>query len=236
MRTEPLSDTIFACSDGHAGYGVDAFLLARFAVPEKGKRALDLCAGCGIVSLLWARDGSCRSVTALELLPSAADLARKSIRLSNLEDSVSILCADLRDHKTLFPPSCFDLIAVNPPFYKTGTGTDSPDPERAVARGDRTATLSDICEAASYLLKDNGRLTVCIRPERAEELKAVMQKNDIFPTRQQLVRHDPAKSPFLALIEGKKGGGDPEPLPDFSLYRDGTPTAEYLRLYERKEP
>lgn len=234
MRTERLSQTVFACSDERASYGADAFLLARFSVPQENEHALDLCAGCGIVSLLWARDGNCRDITALELLPEAVELAAESIRLSNLEDRVSVLCADLRSCETLLPPSCFDLIAVNPPFYQTGAGTISPNPERALARSDLAATLDDICIAVSYLLKTDGRLTVCIRPDRAEELKSLLRASGITPTRQQSVRHSPEKSPFLTLIEGKKCGGEFTVLPDFLLYQDTTPTPEYLNLYERK--
>jgi len=233
MKTEPLSDKIFACSDETISYSVDAFLLARFSVPQKDEHALDLCAGCGIVSLLWARDGDCQSIAALELLPQAVEFIRESVRLSKLEDRVSIINADLRDYKILFPPFCFDLIAVNPPFYQTDAGTISPKPERATARSDQTATLDDICKAAAYLLKDSGRLTVCIRPERAEELKTLLHTSGIAPTRQQSVRHSPEKSPFLVLVEGKKGFGDFDVLPDFLLYQAKKPTADYQSLYKR---
>ncbi len=233
MKTEPLFETIFACSDKHASYGVDAFLLARFSVPKANEHALDLCAGCGIVSLLWARDGSCQNITALELLPEAVELAAESIRLSALEDRVSVFCADLRDYKTLFPPSCFDLIAVNPPFYQTNAGIISPSPERALARSDQAATLDDICKAASYLLKPDGRLTVCIRPDRAEELKTLLCAHQITPTRQQSVRHNPEKNPFLVLIKAQKSAGELSEIPDFLLYKNGASTAEYLNLYQK---
>ena len=36
-----------------AGFGSDALLLARFARPRPGDRALDLGSGCGIVALCW---------------------------------------------------------------------------------------------------------------------------------------------------------------------------------------
>ncbi len=216
------------------GYGVDAFLLARFSIPDKDENALDLCAGCGIVSLLWARDSDCRTITALELQPEAVELAHKSIRLSKLKDRVSVINADLRNFKTLFSASTFDLIAVNPPFYQTEAGTASPNPERALARREQAATLDDICIATSYLLKPDGRLTVCIRPERAEELKTILKKSGIPPTRQQSVRHNPEKAPFLVLIEGKKSSSKFEALPDFYLYQNRKPTAGYLSLYKRK--
>lgn len=36
-----------------ATFGTDALLLGRFALPRRGERALDMCSGCGIISLLW---------------------------------------------------------------------------------------------------------------------------------------------------------------------------------------
>ena len=234
MKTEPLSDVIFVCSNKTTSYSVDAFLLARFSVPQKEEHALDLCAGCGIVSLLWARDSDCRAITALELFPKAVELTHESIRLSKLENRVTVMNADLRNCEILFPSSCFDLIAVNPPFYQSDAGIASPNPERALARSDQAATLDGICKAAAYLLKDGGRLTACIRPDRAEELKTLLKKSGIIPTRQQSVRHNPDKVPFLTLIEGRKGGGEAKNFPDFILYQNGEPTAGYLSLYKRK--
>lgn len=38
-----------------AAFGTDALLLARFAMPRRKETALDLCSGCGIVALAWAR-------------------------------------------------------------------------------------------------------------------------------------------------------------------------------------
>ena len=36
-----------------AAFGTDALLLGRFAQPRRAERALDMCSGCGVISLLW---------------------------------------------------------------------------------------------------------------------------------------------------------------------------------------
>mgnify|MGYP001151717733 FL=1 len=40
------------CSAAHR-FGSDALLLARFTEPKRSQKAVDLCSGCGIVSLEW---------------------------------------------------------------------------------------------------------------------------------------------------------------------------------------
>ena len=52
-----------------AAFGTDALLLGRFAQPRRAERALDMCSGCGIISLLWHDAGHRGPCTALELDP-----------------------------------------------------------------------------------------------------------------------------------------------------------------------
>ena len=55
-----------------AAFGTDALLLGRFAQPRRAELALDMCSGCGIISLLWHDAGHRGPCTALELDPDAS--------------------------------------------------------------------------------------------------------------------------------------------------------------------
>ena len=71
-----------------AAFGTDALLLGRFAQPRRAERALDMCSGCGIISLLWHDAGHRGPCTALELDPDASALcvqavAENGLRLSD---------------------------------------------------------------------------------------------------------------------------------------------------------
>ena len=61
-----------------ATFGTDALLLGRFALPRRGERALDMCSGCGIISLLWHDAGHRGPCTALELDAAASALCAQA--------------------------------------------------------------------------------------------------------------------------------------------------------------
>ena len=69
-------------SDGFC-FGMDAVLLASFAVPAvtSETRLLDLCSGTGIVPLLIAAKTDCKELIGLEIQPSVHAMAVRSIEL-----------------------------------------------------------------------------------------------------------------------------------------------------------
>lgn len=75
--------TVFT-NDIHT-FGTDAVLLASFAQPRKSTKAVELGTGCGIISLIWCRDGKCASIDAIDIQKRPATLLtrrRKSIILA----------------------------------------------------------------------------------------------------------------------------------------------------------
>ena len=76
-----------------AAFGTDALLLGRFAQPRRAERALDMCSGCGIISLLWHDAGHRGPCTALELDPDASALCVQAVAENGI------------DCKRLSPPS-----------------------------------------------------------------------------------------------------------------------------------
>lgn len=56
-RLEALGAGRFVIVSHSHGFGADALLLADFAAPRWGERALDLGTGCGILPLFWCREG-----------------------------------------------------------------------------------------------------------------------------------------------------------------------------------
>ena len=85
-----------------ATFGTDALLLGRFALPRRGERALDMCSGCGIISLLWHDAGHRGPCTALELDAAASALCAQAAA-DNEADHITPLCADLRQFCTAGP-------------------------------------------------------------------------------------------------------------------------------------
>lgn len=136
---------------------VDSHILAHFASDvcnralyrpgRQGLRVLDLGAGNGLVSILFARwQGSC-SVTMVELQPQLADRARRNMELNEIPGTV--IQHDLKggDLPTALH-DCFDVILINPPFYPVGSRSPPRRKEKFLAHMETTATFSDFLRAA----------------------------------------------------------------------------------------
>ena len=92
-------------------FGDDSIGLLTRIMPRPRGDCLDLCAGPGIQALHSARFA--RHVTAVELDPAAASLARLNARLNRVTDQIEVLQGDL------YKPVAgrrFDTITANPPL------------------------------------------------------------------------------------------------------------------------
>jgi tRNA1(Val) A37 N6-methylase TrmN6 len=147
-------------------FGVEVYLLADFALRGGAvRRAADLGAGSGVVSLLLAWHGV--EVVAVEREPRWFPLARASVAESRVAGSVRLLEGDVRhlDPATLGAP--LDVCVANPPYFPADEPI-APDPWRASARsmlhGDTDAFV-----AAGLALAP--RVCLVTRPERLAELR-----------------------------------------------------------------
>lgn len=230
VKREALGTGIFALTTPLHSFGADAVLLADFAAPRGERRLCDLCAGCGIVSLLWSRDGAF-AIDAVELRQEAADLARRAAEENGLEN-VQVWEKDLR----MLPSSwngVYGLVACNPPYRALGTGPASPSPAARDARSEVSCTLADAVGTGARLLKNGGRLCFCHRPERLAELLCRMHGAGVEPKRLRFVQHKASSSPFLALVEGKKSARPGLSVEAVLILQEenGEPTPEFRRIY-----
>ena len=133
MGVEILDNGTRVLTAPGATFGTDALLLARFAQPRRNERALDLCSGCGIVSLVWHDAGHRGPCTALEIDPAASALCAAALAENTDAAHIAPVCGDLRQLCTAGPEQGqYDFTACNPPYFTAGPR--SPDPRRAEAR------------------------------------------------------------------------------------------------------
>ena len=216
--------------------GTDSVLLADFVRPGGAKRGIDLGCGGGILGLLLLCRSEKLHMTGLELRPDAAALGRENLERNGLSERGEILTGDIREHRNLFAPGSFDLAVSNPPYFPAGSGGVSPDPARAAARGEESCTLSQLCEAASWLLHTGGRFCLVHRPERLSELFVCMSQNGLEPKRLREVCSRPGAAPSLILAEGLRGGKPGLVIEPPLLLTDaeGEESGEVRRIYRRK--
>ena len=203
MTREPIGNGLYVfCSDNHK-FGTDAVLLADFARPRSATNICDLCAGCGIIPLLICRDVPDIPVTAVELQPNASALLQQAVSCNHLEGRVTPVCADL---KTLDPRlhGRFDLVTVNPPYQKAGSGKMSGNDEVDIARFELACTLQDVANTAAKLLVSKGRLCMCYPPARLSEACCILSAAGLEPKRLRMVCKAPDAPPELLLLEAVK--------------------------------
>ncbi len=217
-------------------FGMDAVLLANFANISSKADVLDLGTGTGIIPLLLAAKSKGKSWTGLEIQPEMVDMAERSVKLNSVEDKCRIVEGDLKNIKELFKPGQFGAVTSNPPYMKESSGLKNMKDTVVIARHEVCATLEDVVQAASYLLKTSGTFTMVHRPTRLPEIMELMVKYRLEPKRMQLVQPRADKEPNLVLIEAvKEAGRECRMLPTLNVYdEDGNYTEELLRYYGKE--
>ncbi len=204
-RTEALAKNLnIYVSEAHI-FTSDAIVLADFCAPRHKDKCCDLGTGNGIIPLLWYRDFKPKEIVGVELSDSAIELTKKTLKENNLEDKIKIVHNDLRALKGVLENEYFDIVSINPPYKKLGTGIVNEEEDYKNARHEFTCTLDDCAKAAASLLKFGGRFLICQRPERLPDILESMRKFKIEPKCMQEVIQRPNKAPSLVLVEGKKG-------------------------------
>ena len=232
FRKEYLGAGITAFVSNSHIFGTDAVLLADFAAPSKKARCCDLGSGCGIIPLLWCKRETGK-ITAVEIQPLAVEQINAAIEFNSLSERLEAVNADLRELKGKVPFGCYDVVTMNPPYKASGAGIESRSGADKIARHETMCSLSDVCAAAKKLLNFGGRLCMCIRPERLCELFCEMRAADIEPKRLRLVSKLPGKAPWLALVEGRRGGRSGMTVePELFVYGDsGEYSDEMKKIY-----
>ena len=202
-----LSGTKIYVSEDHR-FGTDAFLLADFADPAPHHKVCDLCTGCGIVPLIMCRNISKKppkEIYGVEIMPEAVELFDKSVAENNLSDRIKPVLCDLKDPQGV-PREYFDIVTVNPPYWKKGSGEERLSDAQAAARHEILCNIDDVMKTASSLLKFGGSLKLCQIPLRLADVICSMRSHGIEPKVMQNVVNRKGGKPWLVLISGKKGG------------------------------
>lgn len=214
-------------------FSLDAVLLANFArVPKRGK-IIDLCAGNGAVGLFISKKTNAQ-IDQIELQPRLAEMGQRSILLNHLEAQLTMHELDLKNTFTTFKADSTDLVVCNPPYFKElPTSKKNPNPYLATARHEISATLADVIETSSRLLKMNGHLAMVHRPDRFLEIIDCLRRFRIAPKRIQFVYPKAGKEANILLIEGIKDGKTEglRFLPPLMTYdADGQYTEEFKKM------
>lgn len=217
-------------------FGIDSVLLSDFAKNiKKDSMVLDLGTGTGIIPILLCGKTKLKKVIGIELQEEVAKMAKKSIKLNNLEDKFDVINENILSLNKIYKNQTFDVIVSNPPYKKKDTGIINENEKKIISRHEISANLEDFIKISKDLLKDKGEFYMVHRPERLVDIFELMRKYKIEPKILKMVYSYKNKEPKLILIKGVKNA---KPFlkveSNLYIYEDtGKYTEEILKIYNK---
>ena len=231
LKREPLGKGFFVYVTPHHTFGTDAILLSHFASAKPKDRMVDLGTGCGIIPLLMLRDNKLLTAVGVDISDEATVIGSKAVKDQKIEN-FKIINSNLTDLKGKVEFGFHTLVTCNPPYKAPNGGIKNPDRVLEVARHETECTLEDIVSVGAKLLQTGGRLCMCHRPERLDELMTLMSKYKVEPKRLRLVCQRKGEEPWLVVLECKRSANVGLRI-EHTLYIEekGELSAEMIKIY-----
>ena len=217
-------------------FGIDSVLLANYSKKiKKDAIVVDIGTGTGIIAILLAEKTRAKKIIGIEIQKEMSEMASRSIKLNNLENTVNILNCNIKDVENYVDQNSVDVIVSNPPYKKENTGIKNVEKNKLISRHEIECNIDDIIAKSSYMLKDRGSFYMIHRPERLADVLCSLRKYKIEPKNLRFVQSKPNEAPKMFLIKAVKNAGEflkvEKPL---VVYDDcGEYTDEILEFYGR---
>lgn len=189
-------------------YSVDTILLGNFIdLGKKIKRACEVGANNGALSIFVAHRDSNLKIDAIEINKRAIDLIKENVFLNNKQDQINVIEADFKDfwkqHNSNVGAK-YHLVFANPPYYKMGTKiikNVSEELKRAIYEVD--LTLEQLIIGASKILEQKGRFVVVLPIERYVDLLELLRLYKFEPKKTQFVAPRLGEAPKFVLVQAE---------------------------------
>lgn len=218
-------------------FSIDSLLLADFAtINQKVNSIVELCSGNGAISFYLTLRTS-KQITSIELQKKAFELAIKSNELNGFTN-INFINDNLIDINKKIGRQKYDLVIVNPPFFKYQDDSNINKSEfKTIARHEVECNLDDVVKESSILLNNGGYLAMVHRPERLDEIILTLNKYNLSLKRLRFIYPKEGQTCNHILLEAKKTNntGGVIVLPPLIVHSDnGEWTEEVLEIYNRK--
>ena len=216
-------------------FSLDSVLLPNFiTINDSTKNILDIGTGNAPIPLILSQKTKAH-VTGIEIQKEVSNIAKKTIKLNNLENKINIINDDIKEYYKKATPEYYDIITCNPPYFEVKkTSKFNKNDYKTIARHEVTLKLEDILKIARKLLKNGGTLGLVHRPERLIDILTTMRNYNIEPKKIRLIYPGKNKESNILLIEGKKNGKKGLKIlpPLYSHNQDGTYTEEIQKYFK----
>lgn len=236
---------VFQDTDDYA-FSQDSVFLANMAKLSPSDAVLDLGCGSGILSTLALVKKHVKKAVGIELQPRVADMARDSAIQNGLQDKFEVICADVKDIRSILKAESFDKVLCNPPYF-TNSGNSGQKSvsdeendalninvktEKSVSRTESTATLDDFVKGASYALRFGGDAWFVIKADRMASLIYSLKSYNLEPKEATLIYPKPTSDVDVVIIKARKGAKEGLKISPFFVTDDnGEYTDKYKETY-----
>ena len=236
---------VFQDTDDYA-FSQDSVFLANMAKLSPSDAVLDLGCGSGILSTLALVKKHVKKAVGIELQPRVADMARDSAIQNGLQDKFEVICADVKDIRSILKAESFDKVLCNPPYFTNSGnyGQKSVSDEendtlnvnaktgKSVSRTESTATLDDFVKGASYALRFGGDAWFVIKADRMASLIYSLKSYNLEPKEATLIYPKPTSDVDVVIIKARKGAKEGLKISPFFVTDDnGEYTDKYKETY-----
>ena len=193
---------------------------------DEGELAvLDIGAGTGLLSLMYAQKDQHAIIDAIEIDPSAALQAKKNFESSPWKGRLKIFNTDVNLLKS---DKKYERIISNPPFFEDDLR--SPDETKNAAKHNGSLSLIQLLEIVNKQLGMQGTFAVLLPYLRVAYFENEATKHALHLSRKILVRQTPRHELFRGILFFSKEKSE-QKLTEMSIKRtDGTYTAEFTAL------
>lgn len=209
-------------------FSVDAPLLADFIKTSAADSLLEIGTGSGIIPLLLSIKPFQR-ITALEIQPGLAELARRNVARNGLEDRIEVIQTDFRSYD---PGRRFDIVFSNPPYIRGGRSRLSSSSEKSLAKHEILCDIFDIMRRTRAFLEENGRAYFVYPGKRRKDFLEAMNAQGLRLGILRSVLSREGEDAVLFLAECDGASGETEIRKPLVLYGpDGKYTAEAEAIF-----
>lgn len=181
----------------------DALLLAKFIKKvflkkrEKGKKALEIGAGQGIISILLSDLENISQIDAVEIQEKIFGYLEKNIKNNKLTDKIVPIFLDVKEIE-----GEYDYVFSNPPYMKINSGKMPNDKEERISKYEITLNLEELTLEIKRLLKNGGEFFIIVPNDRLNDIFSYIYQNKLNILEMKINQY---KKKDLVILYGKKG-------------------------------